>query len=90
MTVQTDEDIGGTIRQYKEEIAVHKAIAEKAKERYEYAQSEAVKSKEQAVHKEAELTKTLQKQTAKVQEAEKKRPTLLRPYRTLRPHKSTH
>ena len=51
---------------------MHKAIAEKAKERYEHAQAEAIKSKEQAMHKESELTKALQEQTAKFKETEVK------------------
>ena len=67
-TVQTDEDIGETIRQYKEEIALHKAIVEKAKECYEDAQMEAVKSKERAMQKEAELTKELQEKMTNVTE----------------------
>ena len=44
---------------------MHKAIADKAKERYEHAHAEAVKIKEQAVRREIELTKTLHEQTAK-------------------------
>ena len=49
--VQTDEDIGETIRQYKEEIAMHKAIVEKVKEHYEHTQAEAIKSKKLCTRK---------------------------------------
>ena len=63
VSTQTKEGLSRAIRQYEEDIVVHKAITDKAKERYE-AQTEAEKIKKQGPRREAELSKMLHEQTA--------------------------